>query len=393
MTHLPTTKRRDRVPARTASLRLRPAVAGRTSGFTMMELMVTMVIMASLLGLGAGMFISLGKKSGEQQAIASVAQIVTRARNASNRFPATIVADPAQGKILAFTDEVLQELHFDPRPIDGGQSVTSMGIQGLDCTIAGRLEPTSGRVGGAARIDGGGIDCGNYAIYDVKDGISVEAWIKPAQSPACDIVSKGQVFRVAISGGSGMSLPRLSIRMKLENPDGRQDLFEKSVALPKIRANEWFGVRASFDRREIVLETNDGFGWITRERVVFEKEEERRRTLAIDQAAPLKIGVGLAGWVDDIRIGGIRAAEPVEVPPGMSVLQGNTIRFVGGRLDTTMHSGVENLVIRAPGRTMRFVIGQDGTVLDVIETEALPTDPAPKAQRVVETPVQPEKKE
>ena len=356
--------------------------ASRRGGFTLLELMVTMSLAAMLLGLGASMFMSLGKRSADQQAFAGVAQLLVRARNASNRFPATIVADPSQGQILAYTDEVLQELHFDRRPPGPGQTaadvVDPVTIRG--CTLAGGvLEDTAGRVGGAAKLAGGSIDCGNSAIYDVDQGISVEAWIKPSSDTLkCDVVSRGRVFRVTVDS-SARGVAHVGVKLSLRAPDGRQEPYEKNVEIPRIRANEWVGIRAAFDRREVSIATNSGYGWATRFVNAFDKDEDRARTLALDPSANLIVGAGLSGWIDDVRIGGIRGAEPVRLPEGMSVLPGRPIRFVGGRLDGTLHPAPEAIVLRSPGLTTRYVVGTDGLLLLV---EDIPDPVAADAQSV-----------
>jgi len=57
---------------------------------------VTMAIAASLMGLGAGLFMSMGKRTAEpENALASISSMVINVRNASSRFPAMISVVPS----------------------------------------------------------------------------------------------------------------------------------------------------------------------------------------------------------------------------------------------------------------------------------------------------------
>jgi len=90
----------------------------RADGFTLMELMVTMAIAASLMGLGAGLFVSMGRRTAADNALAGISSMVVNVRNASSRFPAMIAVDPVAQTVQGLAQEVRQELHFDPRPVD-----------------------------------------------------------------------------------------------------------------------------------------------------------------------------------------------------------------------------------------------------------------------------------
>ena len=105
------------------------------TGFTLMELMVTMAIAATLMGLGASVFLSMGRKTAADTALANVSDRIVNVRNTSSRFPAAILVEPTtserSGTITAMSQEVRQELHFDPRKVEGlPEPVVSQGIEG-----------------------------------------------------------------------------------------------------------------------------------------------------------------------------------------------------------------------------------------------------------------------
>ncbi|MCE9634155.1 MAG: prepilin-type N-terminal cleavage/methylation domain-containing protein [Planctomycetes bacterium] len=339
-----------------------------SSGFSLLELMVTMGLATLLLAMGAGVYVKMGRRTAAVQAMASVNQLVTQARNASTRFPATIVADAKEMEIRAYTDEVVQELHFETRITENGDYVPQ-GIEGRDCSFVGsHVEPTAGRLGGALKVEGGSVTCGTFAAYDVDQGINAEVWIKPVSAPKCDLVTKGRTFKVKLDSFPNRSA-RVTVTIQLQDDAGAQDAVSRTVDLPAVRLNEWLGFRISYDRSELVTSTNDGgYGWVSRDRW----KESRR--LAVDPDAPLVIAAGLQGWLDDVRIGGIRAAEPLRLPAGVELVGLNPpIRFVDGRLDPAVHSGPARLAINSEGKTSVFEIGQSGAVLSIHDGEAVTT--------------------
>lgn len=345
------------------------AAGGTASGFTILELMVTMAIASALLALGAGMFLRLGRRTAITQAISDVNLLVTKARNASSRVPAEIVADPKEGAIFAKVEAVLQELHFEPRPTDDG-TVTPLGIDGRDCQIVGgEVVADGGRVGGGVRLTGGSVTCGNFAAYDVDQGLSAEAWIRPAAVGSCDVVSRGKTLLVRLQpAGTGAS--RVLVRLAVRDPEKSvQEPVEVAANVPLVRAGEWTGIQVSYDGREIVVTTDEGWGPVVRAR------QAESRPLAVDGDQPLIFGSGLDGWLDDCRFGGIRSADPVVLPDGLRVAEAKRIRFVNGRLDGATHSGSERLSLRSGTTLTTFEIGPAGTVLSVVESEAPPEAP------------------
>lgn len=346
----------------------------RSRGFSLLELMVTMALATMLIGMGAGVYMKMGRRTAATQAMASVNQMIVRAKNSSSKFPAAIVCDTEEQQIQAYAEDVVQELHFEPRATDSGPYVP-MGIEGRDCNVAaGEPVETGGRTGGGLRLNGGSIDCGRFAAYDVDQGINAEVWLRPASSPKCELVAKGETFLVRIEGTASYS--RLTVRMNVRDVAGTEDRVERVVNIPTIRPDEWVGIRVSYDRSELVTATNDGgYGFVVRDRW----KESRR--LAVDPSAPLVVANGFSGIVDDVRIGGVRSADPLQLPQGVTFWGANPpVRFADGRLDPAVHAGPARIAIRSEDTISTFVIGQNGTVLTIEQTPApseTPKDGAP----------------
>jgi hypothetical protein len=162
------------------------------------------------------------------------------------------------------------------------------------------------------------------------------------------------------------------VRLCVRDPEKSvQENLEIAANVPTIRSGEWTGILVSYDGREVVVATDDGYGPVVRAR------QPETRPLAVDAEKELIFGAGLDGWIDDCRFGGVRAADPVRLPDGLRVAEAKRIRFVNGRLDTATHPGAERLSLRSGTKLTTFEIGPSGTVLAVVETE-VPADAPPE---------------
>jgi prepilin-type N-terminal cleavage/methylation domain-containing protein len=357
-------------------------------GFTLMELMVTMAISATLMGMGAGLFLSMGKRTASDNALAGISSLIANVKNASSRFPAMLVVSPTRdatatseafaGSVQAMAQEVRQELHFDSRQMEGQLTrVYEMGIEGRDCNPMGNTcEDNIGRVGGGIRLGGGKIDCGQYPAYDVTDGMTIELWMKPDSAGSADLVSKGEGLRVRLEAGS-----RISVTVQVEDEHGAEKV-TLATPIPAVRPNRWMGVRVAYDCTALSIATDEGFGWVVRA----SKPETRR--LAPSRDSNLLVG-GFSGIMDDFRFAGVHSTEPVMMPQGVRLVgkKPQTIRFIGGRLDPAFHSSPARMEIETAGRRTTLEIAQNGS-LSVAYTDAAveapktgpdqPTGPAKK---------------
>ena len=331
-------------------------------GFTLMELMVTMAISATLMGMGAGLFLSMGKRTASDNALASISSLIANVKNASSRFPAMLVVNPttdsAPGTVQAMAQEVRQELHFDPRTVEG-QLVPEAGIEGRDCNLMGNsIDPNGGRVGGGLRLGGGKIDCGAFAAYDVTDGLTVELWMKPDSAGSADLISKGDALRVRLEAGG-----RISASLQVQDEHGAEKV-TLAAAIPAIRPNQWVGVRVAYDCTAVTIATDTGFGWVVR------GTKEERRRLAPAPDASLMVG-GFSGMIDDVRFAGVHSTEPVVMPAGVKLVgtKPQTIHFVGGRLDPVFHLGAARVAMETAGRRSTLEIAQNGA-LSIAYTDA-----------------------
>lgn len=337
--------------------------ARRLVGYTLMELLVALTLAAVLLSLGAGAFLSIGKRTAYQQALADAAGLANKVRNASVRFPAALVLEPevGGGRMYGRTEQVLQELHFEPRPGEGDEVVFASGINGLDVDATlGTLEPRGGRVGGGLRLNGSAIDCGDYAAYDVEDGISLELWVKPERLGGAVLIDKGNHFSVRLTTSSGPA--RVEARLGVAEENGMRDEAALTAQVPPIAENEWVGIYVTYDRKDLTIATDHGFGPVVRNAV------PESRPLKPDEDAPLRVGANFLGIIDDFRFGGVTVEDPVRLAQGVTLDgPGRTIHFRDGKLDGRMHPGVEQVRLREGPTVTVLEIGQSGTVQRVYD--------------------------
>jgi hypothetical protein len=305
----------------------------------------------------------MGRTTAHQNALSSVEGLIIGARNASSRFPSAIRLDPDAQAVYGMTQEVVQELHFDPRPVEGRTEPDyPMGIEGRLCDAGGmRIEPTSGRVGGALRVEGGMLNCKSYAAYDVTEGLSLEMWIKldTDSVPTTALVTKGDALVVRLQGGaSGGS--SLVFSLGGTDAEGRPEPKTLTCPIPDIRPRTWYGIFVSYDGREISVATDEGYGPVRRGSRTL--PEGSRLTPRPD--ADLLVG-GFSGWIDDLRVAGIHVAEPVRLPDAFRIEgKARTLRFRDGRPDPP---DAQTIVLKSPERTTSLEIAENG-MLRISET-------------------------
>ncbi len=352
-----------------ARLRNARRATPRTAGFTIMELMVTMAIAASMMSLGIGLFMSMGRRTASDNALASVSGMIVNVRNASSRFPSMILVDPAAGTVQGLAQEVRQELHFDPRPVEGGgPPIIEKGIEDRTCDFGGaQVEPNSGRVGGALRLGGGKVDCNNYASYDVTDGLTVQLYMKPDSTGAAELVAKGDMLNVRIESGG-----RVTATIGVVDEHGVAKV-STSASLPGYKADKWLGVRVSYDRSKLSIWSDDGFGWGLRGQP---KTETRRLARASD--AHLTVG-GFAGLLDDFSFAGVHSTDPLRAPEGVKIVGKDpyVIHFAGGHLDAS-HLGSATIAMEFGGKRTILEIARNGMLsVSYAEAAAPPPDARP----------------
>ncbi len=330
----------------------------RRAGFTVMELMITIGLAAFLLAVGVGAILKTGQTTAYRQAAASIAAMVGQARNASSYMPSALVLEPEEGVLYGLTAKPLQELHFDPLPAEEGEPLdVAQGIGGLKVReMNGQIIPGGGVVGGGLRLQGGIVNCGAYSAYDVTDGFSISIWIQPEGLVRGSVISKGDAFDVRLQGRG-----QLNVRMMVDDQGGPEQI-SRTVQIPDAAEGDWFGITVSYDRQQLVVFTDHGYGPVERARI------PETRALRPDPESDLILGnATFSGMVDDFRFSGIHRDEPLNMPVDVVLLgESRVIRFADGGLDPNTHPGVEQIQLQYGQQLTTLEIGQNGAVQGVI---------------------------
>jgi prepilin-type N-terminal cleavage/methylation domain-containing protein len=335
-------------------------------GFTIMELLVVMALAAFLMTLGATVFMSGGQGATFNQAVSDVTALVNTARDASSTVPAAMIIDPEKGEVWGQTARRVQALYFEPFPAGDDEQESdgvdvAMGIRGYDVErMDGEIVARGGHVGGGLRLAPGQIvDCGNYAPYDVRDGLFLSVFVQPTRRLSGAVIEKGSAFSIAfVSGG------RLSVKIQVEDDKGDPEMVERDVKIPETRPGDWVGVSVTYDRQFLTVATDHGFGPVQRDR------HPETRALRIDPDASLVLGgPAFDGVMDDFVFSGVHSTEPIRMPRDVSLLgKARAIRFVGGRLDESAHQGMEAVGIQFKGKVRTLQIGKSGMVQDIVDS-------------------------
>ncbi|MCZ6796314.1 MAG: prepilin-type N-terminal cleavage/methylation domain-containing protein, partial [Planctomycetota bacterium] len=150
----------------------------RSLGFTLMELLVVVSIMALLGGLSIAAFQTTYRRYSLTASASEIAVALRTARNTSimNGTPSVVVVDPTTRAVSGSSYHTVAEWSFDGPDGDSG----AVGGKVNGARVA------EGKVGRALDFRGKGahVDCGSRADFDAPDGLRIEAWVRREGDPA-----------------------------------------------------------------------------------------------------------------------------------------------------------------------------------------------------------------
>lgn len=366
------------------ALRVRPAASA--GGFTFLEILTVMGIMAILLGLGVGFLTGVGKSARSFQAASIVGESGLRCQNMSaggRRATLDIrkVKDAEGNERLTLTTAVQRGVlsaAFEAAPADRPGQEWFVNVSG-----SGELARPNGDVqivpseksGSGVKLGPNGwVDFGTRSGFAMTDGMLASLWILPSAGRG-----GGTLLKCA---GDGQNLWTLELRKGTVNGPDAYDVVLRlwlvpagsgegaSVGAPMVyetkgapvRAGSWSLVEASFDGRDPSLKI-DGY-----ER--FKRDPKTARLRAADPAGTMTFplpksgaaqlqlsapGSGsFQGIVDTLNVAGIfRTDEDVRpLPFDVDVVRPTLpvrVTFANGRLDPTIHAQDVVIWLVGPG--------------------------------------------
>jgi prepilin-type N-terminal cleavage/methylation domain-containing protein len=325
-------------------------------GFTLLELLIVLTIMAILLGIGLGVFARLD--FGDRAASSLVESTIRSAHNwaVARQAPARVTIDAANGTIRAEGQHLIGTWHFESMPIQGafgldglssGGQLVDDGFQGKALSFVG--EPAHSRVEIPVQHD---------PSYDLRAGFAVRCALRVEAGQG------GAVLKIGDSVGletneeaavKGWILAEGVDDQGNVQKGGKIPIETPPLALPPAR---WAQVEFRYDRRRMQLLVNS---------TVLAEVRETAPVWKIE--SPLVISPGNAafpGAIDSLVISAVGGEEEHRLPRNVAFAKGapREILFApGGELDRFAHREPVHLALEFDdGRQVAMQVNLYGTV-------------------------------
>jgi prepilin-type N-terminal cleavage/methylation domain-containing protein len=360
------------VTAGTHGVRESVAAAGRrsVSGFTFLELLVVMALVAMLLGLTIGWLGNIGRTARSAQAASIVTETAFRCQNMSaGGRRATMelrVAKDADGNerlvCRAAAQRPILTANFEPPPRDKPE---------LDWFVSAAGDPDTARpVGNVRLVDedgktavalqrGGHVEFGARSGFAVTDGMGVDVLVKPAGGAATMTLLKCgdttqpiwrvQLVKDAVSGPEVYAVVLSVWTVAADAPPGAITGAGKPFRTPApcVPAGVWSRLQISYDGREASIKV-EGVERLkpvaTRGKGPPVEPPAERFTATANGVAPLQLSAAespFVGSVDTLEVTGVfrsnedeRDLRDVEVLRPALPLR---VVYANGRLDPSRH--------------------------------------------------------
>lgn len=326
------------------------------AGFTLVELLIVVTLVAMLLGLGLGVFSHLDLS--DRVSVSSVQGVVRSAHNWSVARSATarVVIDRERGVLGAEGLQVVGTWQFEATPIVGafgvegvssGGRVVDDGFLGHALSFAG--EPNGSRVSFAVQQD---------PAYDLSRGFQIRCAVRRAGARGGTLLDLGGVVTVETTSDGALRASFTAQRVDDDPAAGAGGLVTATTRPGVLPADRWVPVEVSYDRR-----------WL---RVLVDGQA----AAMLEEVAPVARVSGplvlspsseaFPGAVDALTISVVVGDDRVELPQGVTLSKGTPSEIVfraGGALDPDVHREPVRIVLEyEDGRKDTVVINLFGTV-------------------------------
>ncbi|MBK7641753.1 MAG: prepilin-type N-terminal cleavage/methylation domain-containing protein [Planctomycetes bacterium] len=326
------------------------------SGFTLMELMAVMMIIAVLLGVGAGMFRRIDFS--DRVARPLVQSVLRSAQNwaVARGTPALVRIDKQAGTLCAEGQLVVGTWHFERLPIVGafGLDGTQFGGQLVDDGFQGKAlsfvgEPARSSVEIAVAQD---------PAFDLRDGFCVRCALRIQPGASAAVLSIGDVVGLDVEDGGALSAWFVAERLDEEQRPVRGGRIPLRGGVGALVPGRWEQIELSYDRTAFELRV-DGV------RIASTSEDARVWHLE----GPLRISPGqttFAGALDSLVVSAVGASEVSKLPSDSHFGPDTPTEIYfqpGGGLDRARHPEALRIrLLRDDGPESLVIVQPYGTV-------------------------------
>lgn len=349
-----------------------------TRGFTLVEMLVVMGIVAIVAAMAAVSYVGITRRSSREGAREDVMNVLRQGRVSAieSGRGAVVRIDTAAGTLYGLASKVVAAWHFEQ--FDPTSNVTP-GARGQDGVVYGDVSVPAeeGVLGLCFEFDGNDdyVDCGNYPVYDQRDGIRIEAYVMPFESgPGTQAVmgkvdtTNGEGYRLRLEG---VSAP-WELHGDVYTSGGTVNLASPSAI---VQANAWSHVALEYDGNEgrlfhngVQVDTAIQTGFIIR---------------AGDESLQIGAENGgnlFAGRIDEPKVLSIAGGRRTRVPERVRMVVSDTyVHFdPQGYLDLTYHTAPVIVALGDPYQSAQLTADLDHDVSGAGESMTVgPTNPFP----------------
>lgn len=325
-------------------------------GFTLLELMLVMLIMALVLGIGAGLFARIDFS--DRVARPLVESVLRSAQNWSiaRGAPALVRIDPQAGTIRAEGQLVVGTWHFEALPLQGAFGLESVGGGGklVEDGFQGRAlsfvdAPPRSRVDIPVQQD---------PAFDLRQGFSLRCALRVEPSAAGQVLVIGEVVALEVGENGALSAWFVPERLDQSHAPMRGGKIQLRGGAGTLVPRRWEVVELDYDRRDLELRVDGALVASVEESAYVWKLE-----------GPLSIAPGqtpFAGALDNLVVGAVGASEEAQLPRNTHFAADVPREIVfqpGGGLDRTRHREAQVVGIERDDGTKSSVTVQPyGTV-------------------------------
>jgi prepilin-type N-terminal cleavage/methylation domain-containing protein len=307
-------------------------------GFTLLEVIIVLGIIAVALGLGIGLLRSQGLKLEvtTNQLITQLAMAQSIARQTGSVTSVNI--DPEDLTVSVWTKQTLDMYHFE-QEVKEANSRWSLGAFERKALVEGAFHTPNGRLGYGYEMDGNDwIRSPQIPLYHPAQGIIIELWILPRREFGRQRILDG-------AGEFSLSLKNRALEAKVSKYE-----LSKQILLP---TGCWTHVAIMYFHNEAML-------WVNGKLVSRVALDAPVRTSLLLQLGAQEFG--FVGTVDELRVSLIIPQQKEELAEIQIEAPEHIFFTPSGWLDTHHHTGPIIISLRHHATTRTITITRRGLI-------------------------------